>query len=157
MGHLICFVGQIFCLVLKLQDDYIYVAQTLLIILNFLFYIIPVIDALYVFKQTNLNPMTLEVSDDIEGWLQIELMFFFSWVFAVCFFLFFAFVLKFKSLVRPCEGSIDKMNEDDVSYDIWAIKGSDDFLHFFKFESYQISFYVAQMVMLIQILCLSTR
>ena len=106
-------------------------------LLNFVTYIIPIMYALFVFKQSNLDPLTLEVSNNYEGILQLELMFFLSWIFGVCLFILVAFLLKFKSLVRPDnELNVEIENEKDSSYDIWAIKGADDFLHYLKFESF---------------------
>ena len=58
-------------------------------------------------------------------------------------FIFVAFILKFKSLIRPDFEPDGQVDEGDSNFDIWAIKGSDDFLHFLKFESYQISFYTS--------------
>ena len=54
-------------MILKQQEDFIYIAQVLLVIFNFLTYILPLLYALHVFKQTDLNPNTVEVHNDFEG------------------------------------------------------------------------------------------
>ena len=99
-------------------------------------YFMPLLWALFVFKETNLNPLTLEVNNDHEGLLQLELMFFISWFVGVCLFVFVAFILKLKSLTRPDNEPNGEVNEEDNNYDIWTIKGADDFLHYLKFESF---------------------
>jgi hypothetical protein len=108
----------------------------LLILFNMVTYFMPLLWALFVFKETNLNPLTLEVNNDHEGLLQLELMFFISWFVGVCLFVFVAFILKFKSLTRPDNEPNGEVNEEDNNYDIWTIKGADDFLHYLKFESF---------------------
>ena len=94
-GHLVCFVAQVTCLILKQNQDYIYIAQVILILINVSTYFLPLLWALFVFKETNLNPSTLEVDNRYEGLLQLELMFFISWFIGVCLFIFVAFLLKF--------------------------------------------------------------
>ena len=66
-GHLLCFLTQVICLSLKKLDDYNYIAQVLMVMFNFVFYFLPLLRALYVFKETDLNPLTLEVNNDYEG------------------------------------------------------------------------------------------
>ena len=66
-GHLICFISQLSCLILKKLDDFIYIAQVLMVIFNVVFYFLPLIYALYCFKEMDLNPLTLEVNNDYEG------------------------------------------------------------------------------------------
>ena len=73
----------------------------------------------------------------IRAWLYIECTYFLSWIICGMIFLFFAYVLKFKSV---CKNEKVMQMDDNV----WNDKDTDDFLRYLKFEffvmNYMISF-----------------
>lgn len=92
-----------------------------------------------------------------ENWINLELIYFFSWVISLMLFLFCAYWIKFKSIRKQ---KYDLMNSDGIETEInlkdfngiWNSKDSDDFLRYLKWEAFTFGYVFSMVIMNIIIL-----
>ena len=80
-------------------------------------------------------------------WMLIELTYFFYWIMALVVFLFFGFIIKYKSILKRFNESLhenlrgrDMNNQNQV--DLWSGRKSDDFLRYLKWEAFYLSYFI---------------
>jgi len=137
-GHLVTVCGQILFILFKSCNLY-NIAQFIQCIVVPGGYLPPVFYAIFLIKgeysswHSDVNYVRL--------WLLIEIVFFFSWLFASIIFVLYAYLVKFK----PISKNVALMENDD---NIYNDKKTDDFLRYLKSEyflmAYIISFMIAE-------------
>ena len=132
-GHLVTVCGQIAFILFKTCNLY-NIAQFIQCIVVPGGYLPPVFYAIFLIKgeyhswKSDVNYVRL--------WLLIEIVFFFSWLFASIIFVFYAYLVKFK----PISKNVALMENDD---NIYNDKKTDDFLRYLKSEYFLMAYIIS--------------
>ena len=156
--HVLMFICLVFSMFLKAKG-YDNASSLLVVITTPLFYIWPVLKLVYTFKMQGGTQFMLDTEmwgqslNPVLIWNFLEISYFFMWVLALALFCLFAYCEKYKSILKT--DFDDEIASKDTNQDIWNNKNSDDFLRYFKWEAFNFSHYLCQMLMALLVLYFS--
>lgn len=89
------------------------------------------------FEISKKDPSLKFATEEVRGWLYIEVTLFFLWIFCSMGFTLYAYIFKVKSIVK----SSVVMEMDD---NVWNDKDTDDFLRYLKFEYFMVTYFAVK-------------
>ena len=126
-------------------------AEALQILVIAVGYGYPIMKAIFNLKMRLFQPEMPH--SDIACWIYIDICFFFFWLLALHFFLFWGYWFKFKSIrksnyddISEANRELQSLNEDYTS--LWNSKDSDDFLRYLKWEAFTYGYFFSMFLMI---------